>query len=200
MNPEKIANKIFKLLPNVLNPVKRKIILSMLKVHGKNIRGMWFAFIDGYDSISIGDNFFAAEGLKLSSTQGIVIGNDVTFGPEVMLIGGNHKTNTAGLRINQIHTGDKLEKIIIEDDVWIGARSIVLSGVTITEGTIIGAGSVVTKSMPSYCVCAGNPCKPLKPRFISLNDLKQHLDIVVSQLTIESILEQYSQFGLDFYA
>ena len=52
--------------------------------------------------------------------------------------------------------------IKIEDDVLIGANSIILKGVTIGKRTIIGAGSVVTKSIPSDCVAAGNPCRVIK--------------------------------------
>ena len=52
--------------------------------------------------------------------------------------------------------------IVIEDDVWVGAHSIILKGVTIGARSIIGAGSVVTKSIPADCVAAGNPCKVLK--------------------------------------
>lgn len=52
--------------------------------------------------------------------------------------------------------------IIIEDDVLIGARSIVLKGITIGARSIIGAGSIVTKSIPSDCIAAGNPCKVIK--------------------------------------
>ena len=54
---------------------------------------------------------------------------------------------------------------MIEDDVWIGAQSIILKGVTIGARSIIGAGSVVTKSIPSDCIAAGNPCKILKKCF-----------------------------------
>lgn len=52
--------------------------------------------------------------------------------------------------------------VIIEDDVFIGARSIVLKGVTIGQGAVIGAGSVVTKSIPPRVIAAGNPAKVIK--------------------------------------
>lgn len=59
---------------------------------------------------------------------------------------------------------DKLRSISIEDDVWIGARAIILPGVTIAKGSIVGAGSVVTKSFPPYSVIAGNPARIVKSR------------------------------------
>ncbi|MDD5360373.1 MAG: CatB-related O-acetyltransferase [Sulfurovaceae bacterium] len=55
--------------------------------------------------------------------------------------------------------------IIIEDDVWIGSNSVILSGVKIGRGSIIGAGSVVTKSIPAYSIVAGNPATIIKKRF-----------------------------------
>lgn len=56
-------------------------------------------------------------------------------------------------------------KINIEEDVWIGANSVILSGVTIGRGSIIGAGSVVTKDIPRYSIAVGNPAKVIKFRF-----------------------------------
>ena len=53
----------------------------------------------------------------------------------------------------------------IGNDVWIGTRAVILSGVTIGDGVVIGAGSVVVKSLPPYTICAGVPARPLKPRF-----------------------------------
>lgn len=60
------------------------------------------------------------------------------------------------------YANSKSAPIIIEDNVLIGARSIILKGVTIGARSIIGAGSVVTRDIPSDCIAAGNPCKVLK--------------------------------------
>lgn len=58
--------------------------------------------------------------------------------------------------------GTKSAPIIIEDDVWVGALSNILKGVTIGVRSIIGVGSVVTRSIPADCVAAGNPCEVIK--------------------------------------
>ena len=58
--------------------------------------------------------------------------------------------------------GTKSAPVVIEDDVWIGAHCIILKGVTIGARSVIGAGSVVTKSIPADCVAAGNPCRVIK--------------------------------------
>jgi serine acetyltransferase len=55
--------------------------------------------------------------------------------------------------------------IIIQNDVWIGAKSTIMSGVKISNGSIVGAGSVVTKDVPPYAIVAGNPAKIVKSRF-----------------------------------
>ena len=67
--------------------------------------------------------------------------------------------------------------IIIEDDVWIGANAIILSGVTIGEGAIIGAGSVVTKNVEPYTIFAGNPAKKIKMRFTE-DELLNHRQLL----------------------
>ena len=89
------------------------------------------------------------------------------FGPEVMIIGGNHNTCVPGKFMYDVHEKrhqDDLD-IIIEDDVWIGSRSIILSGVRIGRGAIIGAGSVVTRNVMPYCVVAGSPAHVIKHRW-----------------------------------
>ena len=58
--------------------------------------------------------------------------------------------------------GTKSAPVVIEDDVWVGAHCIILKGVTIGARSIIGAGSVVTKSIPADRVAAGNPCRVIK--------------------------------------
>lgn len=63
---------------------------------------------------------------------------------------------------NRIHTMGDAKPIVIEDDVWIGANSIVLPGIRIGKGSIIGSGSVVTKDVPSMVIAGGNPAKILR--------------------------------------
>jgi acetyltransferase-like isoleucine patch superfamily enzyme len=116
----------------------------------------------------------------------ITIGNDVIIGPEVMIITGNHRYDLVGrtmysLTNNEKNANDDLP-VVIENDVWIGARSIILKGVTIGEGSIVGAGSVVTKSVPPYSIAAGNPAKVIKGRFKSEDDILNHKKIMGMQV------------------
>lgn len=89
------------------------------------------------------------------------------FGPEVVIIGGNHNTRMIGSFMSDVHEkeiGDDAD-VSIADDVWIGARTIVLKGVKIGRGAIVGAGSVLTKDVPPYAVMVGNPAKLTKFRW-----------------------------------
>ena len=118
--------------------------------------------------------FFVEEGAKvvignnvgMSSTRvwiksGLTIGDNVNIGACVLLIDTDtHPIDYIARRTS--NEGAKSAPIVIEDDVWIGAHSIVLKGVHIGARSIIGAGSVVTKDIPSDCIAAGNPCKIIR--------------------------------------
>jgi maltose O-acetyltransferase len=99
-----------------------------------------------------------------SEVHGVVhIGKDVMMGPETMIHTRNHRT--ADVTTPMIDQGyGETEPVVIEDDVWVGARVIILPGVTIGTGSVIGAGSVVTRSVPSRSVAVGNPCRVVRTR------------------------------------
>jgi acetyltransferase-like isoleucine patch superfamily enzyme len=91
-----------------------------------------------------------------------------------MLLGADHDLATVGVRMRWAPAPERPEPpIVIEDDVWIGARAILLAGVRVGTGSVIGAGSVVTRDVPPYSVAAGSPCRVLRARF-SGEDLARH--------------------------
>ncbi|MEA3504658.1 MAG: acyltransferase [Bacteroidota bacterium] len=90
----------------------------------------------------------------------IHIGNDIMFAQNIVLSGLNHGFEDINTPISLQPTTTKL--ITVEDEVWIGANSVVVAGVTIGKHSIVAAGSVVTKNVPPYTIVAGNPAKPLK--------------------------------------
>ena len=93
--------------------------------------------------------------------ESVTIGNHVKIGACVLIMDTDvHPMDYSVRRITK--DGTKSAAIVIEDDVWVGAHTIILKGVTIGARSIIGAGSVVTKSIPADCVAAGNPCRVIK--------------------------------------
>lgn len=67
---------------------------------------------------------------------------------------------------------------VVEDDVWIGAGAIIMSGIKIGKGSIIAAGSVVTKDVPECEIWGGNPAKKIKDRFETNEEKMRHLDVL----------------------
>ena len=91
----------------------------------------------------------------------IITGDNVLIGPNCVLRASDHKFRKDQIIRNQGHVSGK---IIIEDDVWLGANVIILKDVIIKKGSIIGAGSVVTKSTEEYSINAGVPAKKISER------------------------------------
>jgi len=92
----------------------------------------------------------------------IVFGDNVLVGPGVKMFCGNHGTALNGVPMTY---QDRHEKdIIIGNDVWIGANSVITSGVSIGDGAVVAAGSVVTKDVGNYNIVGGVPAKLIKQR------------------------------------
>jgi len=117
-------------------------------------------------NIKIGDDCQINTGCILAANSsaggGIEIGNDVLIGPQVMIHSGNHKFDRIDLPISE--QGHSFKSVEVCDGAWIGAKVIVLSGVTIGRGCVIAAGSVVTKDTDELCVYAGVPARKIKSR------------------------------------
>ena len=107
----------------------------------------------------IGDETGIANGTILYSQGIIKLGKRVVISQGSHLCAGTHDFTKKGFPLIT-------KPITIEDNVWIAAESFIHPGVTIHEGAVIGARSVVTKDIPTWMVCAGNPCKPLKVRIL----------------------------------
>lgn len=111
----------------------------------------------GYN-ISVGENFFSNMNCVILDEAKVTIGDNVLFAPNVSLYTATHPLD-ASLR----STGAEFAfPITIGDDVWLGGNVVVLPGVTIGDNSVIGAGSVVTKDIPSNVLAVGNPCKVVR--------------------------------------
>lgn len=109
-------------------------------------------------NIRIGHYFYANTNCTILDSALVTIGDEVLLGPNVGLYTVNHPLDA--------YSRDKdyeiAKPITIGNHVWIGANAIVLAGVTIGDNSVIGAGSVVTHSIPANCLAVGNPCKVIR--------------------------------------
>lgn len=97
------------------------------------------------------------------------------FGPAVYIYGGNHIFNEVGMLMSK-RTKSETHKdldVIIQDDVWVGGNTVILSSVTIGKGAIVAAGSVITKSIEPYSISGGVPAKKLKMHFTE-EEISEH--------------------------
>lgn len=88
------------------------------------------------------------------------IGHHVNLAQNVTVTGLNHNYQDADKRIDK--QGVSTRPVTIEDDVWVGANAVILPGVTLGKHSVVAAGSVVSRSVPPYSVCAGSPAKVIK--------------------------------------
>lgn len=106
--------------------------------------------------IEIGDRTFLNYGIDIAATKLVKIGKDCQIGTHVVILDNDFHM------LKNRHQLPVAEPVIINNNVWIGNRALILPGVTIGENSVIGAGSVVVKSIPANSVAVGNPAKVIK--------------------------------------
>ena len=106
--------------------------------------------------ISLGKNVFINHACTFLDLGGIVIEDEVLVGPKVSLITENHPVAPAQRKMLD------LKRIVLKRNCWIGANSVILSGVTVGVNSVVAAGSVVTKDVPDDTVVAGVPARVIK--------------------------------------
>ena len=141
--------------------------------------------------MSIGNNVYIGKYCTLQADM--ELGNNIEIANCVGLIGKyDHDYSKVGVSIKDAPwIGDKDycfkgkdQKIVIEDDVWIGYGAVVFTGVTVRRGAIVAAGSVVTRDVPPYAIVAGNPAKVLGERF-NAEEIKEHERILYGKQKCE---------------
>lgn len=113
---------------------------------------------NGVGDVLIGDNTIIGIGSVVIGP--VTIGNHVMLAQNIVVSGLNH--GYEDVTVPPSLQKEIRKQIIISDDVWIGANSVITAGITIGRHVVIGAGSVVTKSIPDYCVAVGNPARVIK--------------------------------------
>lgn len=122
-----------------------------------------YVYAHDSDGLTIGDGCSINHNVQLGASGGrIMLGAHVLIGPNVVLRAADHVFDDPDRPIAE--QGHRFGEIIIEDDVWIGANAVVTSGVRIGRGVVIGAGSVVTRSIDPFTVAAGVPARVIRSR------------------------------------
>jgi len=160
---------ILKRLPNstfpLFGPMSEKLRYScckyIFKQCGKNVNIGQNARFGTGKNIIIGYN--SGIGINAKVPDNIIIGEHVMMGENVTVFGSNHAFDRIDIPMTK--QGFKTyPPVVIEDDVWIGNNTIILPGRTLKKGSIVAAGTVLTKDFPEYSIIGGNPSRLLKSR------------------------------------
>lgn len=176
-------------------PIKSSRFVFAIRYHLNVVRS-WLLFHIRFRNVEYSGFVRIMSGTRFNKSVSIKMGHNVQFGPcclvdcaaeigsnvlfagHVSLIGKNdHDFSIPG---RTIWDGDRKQDAIlkIQDDCWIGHGAIVLAGVTIGKGSIIAAGSVVTKDVPPCEVWGGNPARFIKNRFSTREEKQKHIDFL----------------------
>lgn len=152
------ASVLFKGKAFFSQSTKKSIVIRSHTILGNNVR------IDsGFQGkIHIGEDVLIDDNCFISSQNNIFIGNNVLIAAYSFITDFNHSFESRELPIRA--QGYIRKTVHIEDDVWIGAHSIILPGVKIGRGAVVGAGSVVTKTVAPFTIVAGSPAKVINKR------------------------------------
>lgn len=144
-------------------PDYRKVFKGGRIIIGNRTKIKDHAMLVSYNgSIVVGQNCTINPFAIVYGQGGVRIGDNVLIAAHAVVVSSNHKHDNVEVPIRE--QGLSAKGIVIENDVWIGAGAKILDGVTIGQGSIIGAGSVVTKSVDSYSVYGGVPAKLIRRR------------------------------------
>jgi maltose O-acetyltransferase len=155
------ARLLMKQLNDTQEDEKEKRTKTLGELIPKAGKGIWLEppfYCDYGTNIILGEKVFFNFNCVVLDVAEVKIGSRTMFGPNVQIYTAthpmNHKERAAGLELGH--------SISIGEDVWVGGSAVICPGVSIGDRSVIGAGSVVTKDVPSDVFAAGNPCKVIR--------------------------------------
>ena len=150
------------------DPKRKELIDKIFPNHKGSIYIQGNLYVDYGINTYIGENFYANNGLTILDVCPVVIGNNCFFGPNVSIYTPLHplmyqERNQYYDEIIKRYTDKEYgASVKIGDNCWLGGNVVVLPGVTIGNGCVIGAGSIVTHDIPDNYLAYGNPCKAIR--------------------------------------
>lgn len=154
-------NSTFPLVGRISEKMRGWCCKHIFKSCGNNVNVGRRTHFGWGENIVIGYN--SGIGINAVIPSNIMIGEHVMMGPDVTIYGSNHAYDRIDIPMTK-QGMKKYPPVVIEDDVWIGGHVIINAGRRIRKGTIVAAGSVVTKDFPEYSIIGGNPAKLIKSR------------------------------------
>jgi virginiamycin A acetyltransferase len=192
------------MLDFIINKFKKRCFMRKwrkLNLHNQTTAGSIFPF----DIVQVGHESYGTINIERygNLNEKLFVGNFVSIAENVkFILGGNHRTDTLTnfplfskyISNSPMHDANTKGPIIIEDEVWIGCQTLILSGVRVGKGAVIAAGSIVTKDIPCYAIAAGNPAKVIKYRFENeIIELIQKIELqkIPKKYIVDNIQEFY---------
>lgn len=196
------------MLFSIIKDIGKYLQLQIFKVHWRKYNAHNNTIAQSYfpfKNVKVGNYTYGPLNIVWMAPNNtkILIGNYCSIGPKVtFLVGGEHdykRISTWPFQtiVYKQQTDNKLNRdIVIEDDVWIGYDSLIMSGITIGKGSVIGARSIVTKNVPPYSIYIGNQI--VKGRF-SDNIIERIKDICYDEIShcMEDEYEKFCQVEID---
>lgn len=138
------------------------LLKGLVKKCGDNVGIYENVYLHNISAISFGNNVSIHPMCYIEGYGGITLGDDVSIAHNVSILSVTHKYDLLNTPIKYQPLEER--SVTVGNDVWIGAKAIILGGNTINDGAIVGAGAVVTHDVPARKIVAGNPAKIIKSR------------------------------------
>jgi maltose O-acetyltransferase len=155
--------------------VRRALARGFLAQCGRGVEIKAKVYFGRGRGIRLGDRCRLGKNCVLN--PGVVVGSDTLISPEVVIYTLMHRFESREIPVRD-QGYHELLPVVIGPDVWVGSRSIILPGITIGQGAIVGAGSVVTRDVESWAIVAGNPA-----RFVGWRGTDESSEVAASGLS-----------------